>query len=106
MTERAKHRTDNIIKEIMQNPYYKNLCKVIARSDLADDLYQEFLLALLTHPNLIPAYRAEWFHHFCVKIIKNLYESTTSTFSTKYRHFDRVITYTPNVCDIELPYEP
>jgi len=94
-------KTNNhIINEIHECRYYKDICQKIARHDLADDLYQEFILALLTYDNLSEVYSKEWFRLFAKKIITNLYHSQTSTFSLKYRHMDKLIKYMPGVAAI------
>jgi RNA polymerase sigma factor (sigma-70 family) len=87
---------NQIILEIHRNPHYRQLCKKIARADLIDDLYQEFLLALLTLPDLPAIYQKEWFNYFCVRVITNLYKSKTSTFYRKYRHLDKTTCHVPD----------
>jgi DNA-directed RNA polymerase specialized sigma24 family protein len=79
---------NQIILEIYRSAHYRRLCNKIARADLADDLYQEFILALLTMPALEEVYEKEWFNYFCIRVITNLYRSKTSTFYKKYRHLD------------------
>ncbi len=94
-------KTNNhIIIEINRCRYYKDLCRKIARRDLVDDLYQEFIFALLTYDNLPEVYSKEWFRLFAKRIINNLYNSQTSTFSLKYRHMDKVVKYLPGVATI------
>ncbi len=82
---------NHIIIEINRCRYYKDLCRKIARRDLVDDLYQEFIFALLTYDSLAEVYRKEWFRQFAKKIINNLYHSQTSTFYLKYRHIDKTV---------------
>jgi hypothetical protein len=79
------YERDQIIQEIMHNPHYLSICKSTARPDLAEDLYQEFLMALLTFPSLAEVNEKEWFDFFCARLISNLYESETSVFYKKYR---------------------
>jgi len=91
-------QTNNqIIIEINRCRYYKDLCKKIARRDLVDDLYQEFIFALLTYDSLPEVYQKEWFRQFAKRIINNLYHSQTSTFYQKYRHIDKTIKYLPGI---------
>jgi len=97
---------DQIIKEITDLAYYKSICRNVARHDLADDLYQEFLMALLTYPNLEEVYSKEWFNYFCIRIITNLYNSKTSTFYLKYRQNDHFIKYVKNPQTPEEPANP
>ena len=85
--------TNKIIIEINRCRYYKDLCRKIARPDLAEDLYQEFILALLTYEALPEVYPKEWFRHFAKRIINNLYNSHTSTFYMTYRHNDHFMNY-------------
>jgi hypothetical protein len=84
---------NHIIIEINHCRYYKDLCRKIARRDLVDDLYQEFIFSLLTYDNLSEVYQKEWFRQFAKKIINNLYHSQTSTFYLKYRHTDKTVKY-------------
>ena len=88
---------NHIIIEINRCRYYRDLCKKIARRDLVDDLYQEFILALLTYDNLPEVYQKEWFLQFAKRIINNLYHSQTSTFYMKYRHNDKKVSFFPGI---------
>jgi len=88
---------NHIIIEINRCRYYKDLCRKIARIDLVDDLYQEFILALLTYDNLPEVYQKEWFSQFAKKIINNLYHSQTSTFYKIYRHNDKRVSFFPGI---------
>jgi hypothetical protein len=74
-----------IVTQIANDQQYCALCKQIARPDLADDLYQEFLVALITFPDLEVVHQKEWFPFLCTCIIKNLYNSPSSTFYQQYR---------------------
>jgi len=64
-----------IVNSIVANQSYKNLCKKIAKTDIANDLYQEFILAVLEAKTekLEKAFNGKYLNVYCVGIIYNLW---------------------------------
>lgn len=74
---------DELLKDISTNKDYKHLCRTMAH-ELSDDLFQEMVLIILQYP----AEKIEQIKYprcFIVKILSNMWNSSTSPFYYKYR---------------------
>lgn len=73
-----------LIKEVTSNSEYLSLCKRMGGSSLGKDLYQEMLLILIQYnAEKILAIKCQ--RCFVVKILTNMWNSTTSPFFYKYK---------------------
>jgi hypothetical protein len=68
--------TPQIIERLSKDGRFKTICRKLARKDyLADDLYQEFFLALceVKDNRLVEAYENKYLEVLCVGIINNIW---------------------------------
>lgn len=95
-----------MITEIIKDKRYYSICKGIAKNHLADDLYQEFILALceIKDDRLTKAREGGYLEVFCVGVINNIWNnrkriksyvngSTSNLFEYTSSGLDETITY-------------
>lgn len=83
---------EEIINSIVQTGEIKDVCQNVAKnSGLAQDLYNEVILIFCEMPSekLIKVYNSGYFKFYAVRIVLNTFNSNTSPFSRKYKHFEK-----------------
>lgn len=84
-------KIQTITNSIVNEPEYRKMCNIYANSQYeADELYQEFILAIMTYKNvnkLYQVYQNNQLLYYGCTILKNMSKSATSPFHKKIRQF-------------------
>lgn len=86
-----KEMQDEIIDYIINEPEFKNICESFGKANnIADELYQEFILYVLEYPNIQKYYeifQRDQFLYYGCNMIKLSAVSNNHTFYRKIRRF-------------------
>jgi DNA-directed RNA polymerase specialized sigma24 family protein len=99
---------EEIINSIVQTGEIKDVCQNVAKnSGLAQDLYNEVILIFCEMPSekLIKVYNSGYFKFYAVRVVLNTFNSTTSPFSRRYRHFEKKHQIGADIYEQENEYE-